>query len=168
MTSKVIAVIGPNQTRCTIDVYNFGIELGRRLADEGFTIINGGMFGFMEGVSKGARSSANYSHGKIIGVIPGDNKYEANSYCDIVIATGIGWARNQVIINSADYIVAVSGGAGTLSEIAYSWEAEKKIICYTELDGWSKELAGKELDFRNNTKLTAAASIDEIIQAIPH
>ncbi|MEN8138968.1 MAG: TIGR00725 family protein [Bacteroidota bacterium] len=168
MKPKVIGVIGPNQSRCTIDVYNFGIKLGKRLIDEGYSIVNGGMQGFMEAVSKGARTSDNYSYGKIIGIVPGEDKDEANSYCDIVIATGIGWARNQIIINSADFIVAVSGGAGTLSEIAYSWQVGKKIICYTKLDGWSKELAGRELDLRNSSKLTAAESIDEIIESIPN
>ena len=69
---KAVSVIGPNQTRCNVDVYNFGLELGRSLADAGYVIICGGMFGFMEAVCKGARS-ASFRHG--MGPQPTDNKF---------------------------------------------------------------------------------------------
>lgn len=64
-----------------------------------------------------------------------DTKEQANEYVDIVIPTGMGWARNQLIVNAADAIVSVAGGAGTLSELAYAWQSGKPVVCYTAFEG---------------------------------
>ena len=88
---KAVSVIGPNQTRCNVDVYNFGLELGRSLADAGYVIICGGMFGFMEAVCKGARSAEGYTYGSTVGILPGNTKDEANEFVDVVIPSGMGW-----------------------------------------------------------------------------
>ena len=108
-------MIGPNQGRCNVDVYQFGMELGRELVQAGYTIVCGGVRGFMEAVCKGARSAENYTYGCTVGILPGETKEEANEFVDVVIPSGMGWARNQLVVNSADVIVAVAGGAGTLS-----------------------------------------------------
>ena len=125
---KAVSVIGPNQTRCNVDVYNFGLELGRSLADAGYVIICGGMFGFMEAVCKGARSAEGYTYG-----------------CT----------------------VSVAGGTGTLSELAYAWQAGKTVICYTQFDGWTKRLAGTQPDInRKGGELKPADSIEQILKHI--
>lgn len=160
--NKTITVIGPNKSICSDDLYKFGIELGEMLVDIGYTIINGGMFGVMEAVFKGARQSQNYYFGKTIGIIPSLNKNDANKYCDIVIPTGINYARNQIVVNSSDIIIAISGGAGTLSEIAYAWQLNKKIYTFTNFKGWAKELAGIKLDNRKSDKIIAVSNIIEL------
>ncbi len=120
------------------------------------------MFGIMEAVFKGAKQSENYKFGKTIGIIPSLNKDDANKYCDIVIPTGINFARNQIVVNSSDVIIAIGGGAGTLSEIAYAWQLKKKIYTFTTFEGWAKEFANKKLDNRKDDKIMAVSSISEL------
>ena len=89
-------------------------KMGRLIARHGMILICGGHSGVMEAAARGAKEEK----GTAVGIIPGTDKKGANPFCDIVIATGIGRARNLVVVNSSDAVVAISGGAGTLSEIA--------------------------------------------------
>ncbi len=162
----IIGVIGPNQNHCTKEIYDFGLLLGRRLIDDGYFIACGGMFGIMEAVCKGARNSPLYTFGCTLGIIPSIDKKTANPYCDIVIPTGMGLARNILVVNTSDAIVAISGGAGTLSEISFAWQTGKPILCYTQFSGWAKELAGKAIDETQNRILTPVNSIDEILHIL--
>ena len=163
----MVSVIGPNQTRCNVDVYNFGLTLGRALAEAGYTIVCGGVFGFMEAVCKGAKNAPNYTYGTTVGILPGDKKDDANDFVDIVIPSGIGWARNQLIVNASDVVVSVAGGAGTLSEVAYAWQVGKPVVCYTQFEGWSKRLAGAPMDAnKKGGVFMAADSLEEILKFI--
>lgn len=162
----IIGIIGPNQSICTKEVYDFGLSLGRRLIDDGYIIVCGGMYGIMEAVCRGARNSPLYYYGCTIGIIPSSDKTLANPFCDIVIPTGIGLARNVIIVNTADVIIAISGGAGTLSEIAYAWQMGKEILCFTEFEGWSKTLAGTQLDSTQSRKIKAVQSLEEILKEL--
>lgn len=159
----IIGVIGPNQSLCTKEIYDFGLILGRRLIDDGYLIVCGGMYGIMEAVCRGARNSPLYYYGCTIGIIPSSEKKYANPFCDIIIPTGMGLARNVLIINTADAIVAVGGGAGTLSEISYAWQSGKEILCYTEFEGWSKKLAGLELDTTQKRIVKPVKNLEEIL-----
>jgi|YNPMSStandDraft_2_1061718.scaffolds.fasta_scaffold20520_2 uncharacterized protein (TIGR00725 family) len=159
----IVGVIGPNQALCSKEIYDFGLILGRRLVDDGYMIVCGGMFGLMEAICRGARNSPVYTYGCTIGIIPSIEKKYANPYCDIVIPTGMGLARNVLVVNTADVLVAVSGGAGTLSEIAYAWQTGKEVLCYTGFDGWAKELANQALDSNQPRKLIAVNSLEEIL-----
>jgi len=89
-------------------------ELGRGIAERGAVLICGGLSGVMEHAARGARSAG----GLTIGLLPGDDTDEANEFIDIAIATGLGHARNAVLARTADGVVALGGGLGTLSEIA--------------------------------------------------
>ena len=160
--NKTITVIGPNKSVCSEELYKFGIKLGRMLVDMDYIIVNGGMHGVMEAVFKGAHQSVNYNFGKTIGIIPSLNKEEANRYCDIIIPTGIGYARNQIVINSSNIIIAISGGAGTLSEIAYAWQMNKQIYSFVNFDGWAKELADMKLDSRKNDKIISVSNLEKL------
>lgn len=144
-------------------MYRFGLELGKALAQKGYVIICGGMFGIMEAVCKGAREAGTGREVNSVGIIPGNDKSEANSFCDMVIPTGMGIARNALVVNSGDTVVAIGGGAGTLSELAMAWQLGKKVICYTGFEGWAKELAGKSLDSRERPSFLYASTIDEIL-----
>lgn len=163
---KAVSVLGPNQTRCNVDVYNFGLQLGRELVDAGYTVICGGVQGFMEAVCKGARNAQGYSYGCTVGILPGETKEAANEYVDIVIPTGLGWARNQLIVNAADAIVSVAGGAGTLSELAYAWQSGKPVVCYTAFEGWTARLAGQQIDLNHKGVFKPADDIEQILDFI--
>jgi uncharacterized protein (TIGR00725 family) len=159
---KKIGIIGPNTPVCSEELYHFGIELGREIATPGRIIICGGREGFMEAVCRGVKQSPDTFPSQTIGILPGDTAESANPYIDIAIPTGIGLARNLIIINSADIIIAAGGGAGTLSEIAFAWQRNKKVLCVTSYGGWAGELAGKDLDKRTRGLLIPVSTIEEI------
>lgn len=165
-STKIIAIIGPNADKCTPEMYAFGVLLGKKLVDEGYTIVNGGRFGMMEAVFKGAHQSANYVFGKTVGILPGVEKTAANSYCDIIIPSGMGIARNALVVNSGDAVVAVAGGAGTLSELAMAWQLGKKVIAYTGFLGWAKALAGTSIDGKKRSEILKAQSIPDILKQL--
>ncbi len=90
-------------------------EVGALVAERGATLVCGGMGGVMEAACRGARSKG----GLTVGILPGDDKYTGNDYLDIVIPTGMGYARNVLVVLSSIGVVAIGGAYGTLSEIAY-------------------------------------------------
>ncbi len=161
----VIGVIGGNtQTASSKDI-EISEEVGKELIDAGYRIICGGLGGVMESVARGAHSSERYTEGSIIGILPGLSKDDASPFCDIIIVTGMNLARNQIIVASADAIVAIGGGAGTLSEIAYAWQYNKPIYAF-QTEGWSGKVAGKTLDFRGRTPIYEVNSPAELIHKL--
>ncbi len=91
-------------------------EVGREIARRGHALICGGLGGVMEAACKGAKSAG----GVTIGILPMSQAKDANPYVDFPIATGMGLARNIVIVLTASALIAVDGRYGTLSEIAYA------------------------------------------------
>ena len=161
---KKIGLVGPNKSMCSKELYDFGVELGKRLSSPDRVFICGGLGGFMEAVCKGVKQSSDTFSGQTIGILPDDCSDAANLYIDIAIPTGMGIARNIIIVNSADILIAAGGGAGTLSEIAFAWQKKKTVLCLTLFEGWTKELAEKKLDDRSNGLLIPVNSIDHILQ----
>lgn len=156
-----IGVIGSNESQCSKELYSFAYALGLFLGKRECTVLNGGMQGTMEAVSKGVRASENINS-KVVGVLPFDNSLKANKYLDIVIPTGIGFARNSILVLSSDVLIALGGGAGTLNEISYAWQFGKKVFCYTGAEGWSKNLANQNLDDRKENLLVGFESLEEL------
>jgi len=113
MRKKIVAVIGGHD--CDVKVEEVAYKLGKKLSEVVDLIVCGGLSGVMEAVCKGFRTGG----GLTLGIIPGYNKDEANAYIDIVLPTGLGLARNVLVVKSADVVIALPGKAGTLSEIAY-------------------------------------------------
>ena len=91
-------------------------ELGERLAERGHVVVCGGLGGVMEAVCRGARGA----DGETIGILPTDRRADANEYVDEAIATGLGHARNALVVMNGDAVVAIDGGGGTLSELGYA------------------------------------------------
>ena len=116
-----VAVIGG--AKCSDDVRKMAYELGKKLAERGHTLVCGGLGGVMEAVSSGANDGG----GAVVGILPGE-KIEANPWVNIAIATGMGHARNVVIVKSADAVIALPGEYGTLSEMALALKMGKKVI----------------------------------------
>ena len=114
----------------TLDVYEDTLEIGRRLADEGYLVFCGGGAGVMEAIAKGVHDEG----GIVVGVLKGQVLEEGNKYLTVPIATGIGIARNAILAYNCDAAIAISGQYGTLSEIAYAFQLKKPVIGYKTWD----------------------------------
>jgi hypothetical protein len=128
MRKKIVSVIGGHS--CTKEVEQLAHELGEKLAKVVDILICGGLSGVMKAVAKGFNAGG----GLTIGIIPSYNKNDANPFVDIVIPSGLGLARNVLVVKSADVIVALPGEAGTLSEIAYSLQFGIPVISLRSWD----------------------------------
>ena len=113
MRKKIVSVIGGRS--CNKEVEQLSHDLGNNLAKVADILVSGGLSGVMKAVCQGFKQGG----GLTIGILPGYNKEDANEFVDIVIPTGIGLARNVLVVKSAEVVVALPGEAGTLSEIAY-------------------------------------------------
>ncbi len=162
---KLVGIIGSNSaTLNDTQAYDFAFELGKSLKSAGFKIVCGGKYGVMEAVAKGMKSVGSEKSVDVVCIIPDENPDAANTFCDIVIPTGMGVARNVLIVRTADILIAIAGGAGTLSEMALAWQFGKKVLCVTQFSGWAKELAGRDLDFRYRGLFVPVASVEEIMR----
>jgi len=117
-----ISVIGASN--CSAKESKLAEEVGRELARRGAVVICGGLNGVMEAVCRGAKSEG----GLTVGILPGNNRRDANTYVDIPIITGIGYARNSIVAKSGQAVIAVGGKYGTLSEIAYALQDKIPVI----------------------------------------
>jgi len=115
MTSNsIIGVIGAGS--CDDKIRDLAYRVGKGIATAGCSLICGGLGGVMEAACHGAFDAG----GTTIGILPGETPETANRFVTIPIATGIGIARNVIIVRSSRVLIAVSGGPGTLSEIAFA------------------------------------------------
>ncbi len=119
---KIIAVIGGREA--TEELLSIAEEVGKEIARAGAILLNGGLGGVMLHSSKGAKEAG----GLVIGILPQEDVKQANPYVDIPIATGLGIGRNVIIARTADAVVAVGGGYGTLSEIAFALQLGKPVV----------------------------------------
>ncbi|WP_232702917.1 TIGR00725 family protein [Halobacterium wangiae] len=91
-------------------------EVGRLLAEDGHTVVCGGLGGVMRAACRGASEAG----GHTVGILPGEDRRAANEYVDTAIATGLGHARNALVVMNGDAVVAVDGAGGTLSEVGFA------------------------------------------------
>ncbi|MBW1983037.1 MAG: TIGR00725 family protein, partial [Deltaproteobacteria bacterium] len=105
--TSIIGVIGAGQ--CDQEIYHLARAVGREIARKGAILICGGLGGVMAAAAEGAADAG----GLTVGILPGESTRDANPYIQVPIATGMGQARNVIIIHTADVLIAISGGAGT-------------------------------------------------------
>ncbi|MFO7872049.1 MAG: TIGR00725 family protein [Candidatus Undinarchaeales archaeon] len=117
-----ISVIGSNESAGK-EALKTAEELGKEIARAGAVLVCGGKLGVMEAACRGAKLEG----GTTVGILPNSIE-EANEFLDIKIPTGIGYARNTIVANSGDAVIAVCGSIGTLIEILYSCIFGKKVI----------------------------------------
>jgi len=124
-----IAVIGKGE--CTGEEYEAARAAGSRIAESRAVLCCGGLGGVMEAACRGAREKG----GTTVGVLP--DAGPGNPFLDIAIRTGMGYGRNVVLVQSADAVVAIGGGYGTLSEIDIALKIGKKVFGYRtwEIEG---------------------------------
>jgi uncharacterized protein (TIGR00725 family) len=128
MSKKIVSVIGGHS--CTSVVEELAQNLGKNLAKVVGIMVSGGLSGTMKAACQGFKGAG----GLTIGIIPTYNKEDANPFVDIVIPTGLGLARNLLVVKSADVVVALPGEAGTLSEIAYCLQLNIPVISLSSWD----------------------------------
>lgn len=100
------------------------IELGRELARRKAIVFCGGMTGVMEWVSQGVQEG----NGTIVGILPGSTMKSGNGHLSIKIPTGIGYARNFLIVRASEVIIAVDGSNGTMSEASFAVSEGKSVV----------------------------------------
>lgn len=118
-----IAVIGPGRDASDAELAQ-AEEAGASIAAAGATLVCGGLGGVMEAACRGARSRG----GLTVGLLPGTDREDANGWVVLALPTGLGEARNALIVRAADAVVAIGGGWGTLSEIAFALRAGVPVL----------------------------------------
>jgi len=121
-TKPIVAVVGGGI--CSPEEAALAEAVGRGLAEAGATLICGGMGGVMAAACRGARSAG----GLTVGVLPGHSAADANPHLDVPVVTGMGEARNVIIVRTASAVIAVGGEYGTLSEIAFALKLGRPVI----------------------------------------
>jgi len=135
---------------------------GALLARLGVTVVTGGRTGVMEAVSRGAIGAG----GLTVGILPSAQVDDANSWCNVVIPTGLGHARNAVTALAGDFVVVIGGGAGTLSEIAFAWMHARPILALAGTGGWAACATTHPPDQRKSSTITACADLGALEAAI--
>lgn len=157
-----ISVLGSSKMICTDKAYEIAEQVGEELTKNRCITITGGGLGVMEAALKGAKKEG----GLTIAIIPWENIKKANDYADVVIATGIGWSRDAINLNSCDGAIIVHGGAGTLNEASYGYIIGKPMVAIKTSGGTAKKIAGKYLDIRKNQLIESANSAKEAVTKI--
>lgn len=117
-----IGVVGPGEASPA--ELALAEQVGAGLASLGAVVVTGGLGGVMEAACRGARSR----RGRTLGILPGDDRDAANGWVEIVVATGMGELRNGLIVRASDALVAVGGGHGTLSEVAFALKLGRTVV----------------------------------------
>lgn len=118
------------------EICELAFAVGREIAKSGAVLVNGGLGGVMEAAAAGAREAG----GHTIGILPGYDKAAANAQIEFAIATGMGEARNAIVVASSDAIIALSGEGGTLAEIGFALKLKRPVVA---LNSWH-EIKGLE------------------------
>lgn len=117
-----IAVIGGSSA--PPEVLGAAEAVGRELARAGVELVCGGLGGVMEAACRGAREAGGFT----IGILPGEDRREANPWVTCAIPTGLGHFRNFLVVRAADGVIALPGASGTLSEAAMAITLGKRVV----------------------------------------
>lgn len=131
---RYVAVIGDGDPRGPDShrIMEWAEEVGQLLARGGAIVVTGGLGGVMRAAARGAAGVG----GLTIGILPGDDSDAANEFIRVPVATGLGVARNIVVVTAADVVVAVGGRHGTLSEIGMALRQGRHVVA---LSSWRVE-----------------------------
>lgn len=168
---KIVAIVGDSKIEKDDAKYKFAFSVGKALVDNGYRIQSGGLGGVMEAAFAGAKSSEKYKEGDTVAIIPSFDRNMHNEYADVVISTGLDLMRNAIVAN-ADAVIAVGGGAGTLSEIAFAWPMMRLIMACNCVEGWSGRVADTRMDDRirypeiPEDRVYGVSNADEVIAVL--
>ena len=153
MRKPVIGVMGGSKARASVEA--MARDLGRRIAERGWILLNGGRnCGVMAASAAGAKEAG----GLVIGILPDTTRTKAAPDLDVAIATGMGDGRNLINVLSSDVVIACPGALGTLSEVVLALKHDKRVI----LVGFD---LGREFDkFRKRGQLTTVETPAEAVE----
>jgi uncharacterized protein (TIGR00725 family) len=157
-----IAVLGSSKEICTKKEYKLAEEVGGEIAKLGATTVTGGGHGVMEAAMKGAKKNG----GLTLGILPWGKMEHYNPYCDVIVATGIGFSRDSININSCDGAIIIGGGAGTLNEATYAYIENVPMVAMITSGGMAKTIAGKYFDERRTELVIPAKTALEAVKKI--
>nr|MCK4929601.1 TIGR00725 family protein [Nanoarchaeota archaeon] len=157
-----IAVIGSSKAICTKKAYVLAEEVGEEIAKIGAITLTGGGHGVMEAAMKGAKKQG----GLTLAILPWEKMEPHNKYCDVIVATGIGWSRDAINLNSCDGAVIVGGGAGTLNEATYAYIEDIPIVALTSSGGMARTLTGIYFDERKTEKVIGVKTPKEAVKKL--
>lgn len=120
-----VAVIGGGRITDTDTEYETARAVGRLLATRGHEIVCGGLGGVMEAACRGGSEAG--GHTNTIGILPGTDRDAANEYVETVITTGMGNARNVLVVLNSDAVIAIDGATGTLSELGHALDYDRPV-----------------------------------------
>lgn len=127
VVSLYISVVG--HSACDAGKMELARAVGREVAGRGHVLVCGGLGGVMEAAARGAREAG----GIVVGILPGADRSHANEWLTVALPTDMGHARNALVALAGDAIIAVCGGYGTLSEIAFGLKMGKPVV---GLESW--------------------------------
>lgn len=153
---------------------NYGDEIsklaervGELLAERGAIVVYGAEKDY-DSLSTAAARGAKRKGGITVGVTYGKGMdiWDKEGNTDVIVVTGIerGGGREFVLVNSCDAIIAISGGSGTLTEIAIAYQSDIPMIALTGVGGWSEKLAGQFVDARERRRVLAATTPEEAVE----
>lgn len=158
----VIAVLGSSKVITTKKAYDYAFEVGQEIAKRKIVTLTGGGLGVMEAAHKGAKKE----NGITLSIIPWEDMTRVNDYSDYVVATGIGWSRDAINLNSCDGAILVGGGAGTLNEATYAYMMSKPLVALTPSGGMAEELTDRYFDVRKTEYIFGADSPKEAVDLL--
>jgi uncharacterized protein (TIGR00725 family) len=153
-------VIG--DSRAPQPVLRIAAGVGTLLARHGITVVTGGTGGVMAAAGRAARRAG----GLVVGIVPSSDLAQADDCCSVVIPTGMGHARNALTAIAGDVVIAIGGGAGTLSELALAWIHARPILVVEGGGGWGDALAHRDIDARRSSTIIACADLAGLDRAL--
>jgi len=148
------------------EVESLAFELGQQIAKSGNITVYGAEKDY-DSLSTAASRGAKQEGGPTVGITYGTSKkiWDKDSNTDVIVVTGLerGGGREFVLVNSCDVIIAISGGSGTLTEIAISYQLDIPVVALVGFGGWTDKLAGTFIDSRNRLKILPAKTPTEAV-----
>ena len=163
MIKKIqILIVGNNENGSTPELEKIAYETGMEVAKSGSVLISGGLGGIMKAACHGAKDGG----GLTVGIIPQNDASFANEYCDIVIPSGIGLARDFLTALASDGVIVIGGASGTLSETCAAYMHKKPIVAIKNTGGIADKYADQYMDHRQQVKIIGVNSPKEAVQTL--
>lgn len=159
---RQILVIGHNDDGCTLKHEEVAYDVGYYIAKAGAVLVSGGLGGIMRASCRGSHDAG----GTNVCILPQKEHAHANEFCDVVIPTGMGLTRDFVNALTADGVVIVGGGAGTLSEVCAAYMHMRPMVAIKNTGGTADQVAGRYVDHRKSIKVYEAATAEEAVRMI--
>ncbi|MFB5646068.1 MAG: TIGR00725 family protein [Nitrosopumilaceae archaeon] len=159
---RQILIIGHDKHGFTAEHEKIAYETGAEVAKSGSVLITGGLEGVMKAASHGAQDAG----GITVGIIPQEDSSFANEFCDIVIPSGMGLTRDFLNALSADGIIIIGGGSGTLAEVCAGYMHKKPMVAIKNTGGIADQYADKYVDSRERIKIIGVDSPQEAVKTI--